>query len=545
MVSVSHTPRWWLPLPFLLIFLTVTAAVISLSILRFETNDDAWMLLLASGQYTGQPESNLVFIGIPIGLFISSLYGHFPGLEWYTMTLIAIQVVSLTTLATLVAKDWKDQTVLRVLYLGLLVVFQSFLLIKLQFTTTAALAATAGLACLLKTSSLRSLPTVIGLLLVFIGINLRFEAGLLAMVVGAPLVFFRDKDEDWSVVKLRIFLIAAGAFVSTLILKGCVWLSLKDQAWLDYSRYNAIRGQIHGRKLDETPQRLPATITESDYKLLRHFLQDPRISTPELHALERELSKTPVDLGPRLFQLRPFLPVYGMVLLVLFWLGLGRPQRQWIPLSLTALTFVGLTAPMAFALEFKLRVFTSALLPCLLLSLSVWLRAPKARYDLNKKQFTALALTVGGIVLGFVGPTVRALTYIPSDRVCFQEKIWPPLEAFLEADERTLLMFPGSIPLEWNDPLKLSATIPAKRIITAGWFTGAPYNIGRYDSFQQAVRTCAFTGSKEHAAILLPLMLDVLKQQGVQVEFERLEKFSRDDLVVLEARTVTPGSSKS
>ncbi len=168
-----------LPVLFLSFFSLLTAVISLLSVIRYETNDDIGFILLASGKYTGQPEPNLVFVGIPMGYLISSLYRVLPQLEWYTATLVGLQILSFTVLTTAGLQDWRERRFISIIYLLVVSSFQVLLLTKLQFTTTAAITATAGLLCLITSSSYLSLSSALGFTLVFAGVSLRFESALL------------------------------------------------------------------------------------------------------------------------------------------------------------------------------------------------------------------------------------------------------------------------------------------------------------------------------------------------------------------------------
>ena len=50
------------------------AAILLFLPIRFEENDDIVMLLLASGNYTGELESTLIFIHPIYGVFLNILY---------------------------------------------------------------------------------------------------------------------------------------------------------------------------------------------------------------------------------------------------------------------------------------------------------------------------------------------------------------------------------------------------------------------------------------------------------------------------------------
>ena len=93
--------------PFLPIFIFTSVFFIIAAYLlpiRFETNDDVVMLLLASGNITGTPEFFLVFINAIYGFLVSSLYKIFPFVEWYTLLFSFIHIVSISVLVTQIFK---------------------------------------------------------------------------------------------------------------------------------------------------------------------------------------------------------------------------------------------------------------------------------------------------------------------------------------------------------------------------------------------------------------------------------------------------------
>lgn len=492
------------------------------------------MLLLASGRYSGAPESNLVFIGIPIGYLIRSLYQHFGGYEWYTLTLIGIQIASFTALAMIVVRSWKGQTLVQALYLGVLITFQLFFLTKLQFTTTAAIATTAGVACLFATPSYRSLYAVIGMILLFIGINLRVEAGILAIAMGSPMLCYHVPSEGWERVRQRVVILATVTLMSLLIYKGCAWITFQDPMWQEYNTYNVIRGEIHGRHLVENPSSLPPTISYSDYQLLRHFFQDPRLSASELEDLNSSLSQAQAEQTPDMSPLREHQLTLALVLLTLGLLGFKKPLEQWAPLAATGLLLLGVTVASTLLVIFKLRVFMAAMLPALLIPLVMVIPSHKA--GLPRRLYVGLSLCLCALIAQFFSLGSQQLGSLFKNRaVCVQE-YQIPLNYHFQNDDRPILADPSSVPLEWFSPFKLSSVIPPKRLLTGGWLTRLPYNSGHGESFSQAVKTCVFLVDKGRAEFLIPLIVQVLNEQGVRVEFQPIKNLPDGNILILQAK---------
>ena len=154
--------------------------------IAFETNDDAMMMLLASGQYTGTPEAFLVFINVIYGYIVSKLYFILPGFAWYTLLFLWLQFVSLNILLkSIIIKN--NPIYIKLLFLALLYTIGLNSIVSFQFTTTAALTALSGLVAINGNKKTRYL----GCLLFMIASLIRFEAAFLVLLVFSP-IFYVD-----------------------------------------------------------------------------------------------------------------------------------------------------------------------------------------------------------------------------------------------------------------------------------------------------------------------------------------------------------------
>ena len=68
-----------------LVFITIVKV-------RFETNDDTAMNLIASGSLTGSPSELLIFTNVSIGYLLKWLYSTTSNINWYTCYLISIYI---------------------------------------------------------------------------------------------------------------------------------------------------------------------------------------------------------------------------------------------------------------------------------------------------------------------------------------------------------------------------------------------------------------------------------------------------------------------
>ncbi len=110
----------------------------------YRTNDDPGMLLLAAGQvYVDEPTPYLVFSNHLWGQLLASLYTWWPGLPWYRVLQLAVQLVAGATLVY-VALGRRVSVARLVPIAGCFVVFDMLMLIRPHFTLTAAIAAIAA-----------------------------------------------------------------------------------------------------------------------------------------------------------------------------------------------------------------------------------------------------------------------------------------------------------------------------------------------------------------------------------------------------------------
>src|ERR1035437_8053121 len=150
--------------------------------IRFETNDDVTMLLLASGKITGTPEAHLVYINYILGYLLTKCYTICNNIEWYTIFLFSIHICSFTIIIWQILLK-KSSTLMKGLSILLFYSIEIRLLLCFQFTTTAALAAVAGLLLITKTSWIQK---IMGLMLFLFAVLLRFEAAYLVCIVFSP-----------------------------------------------------------------------------------------------------------------------------------------------------------------------------------------------------------------------------------------------------------------------------------------------------------------------------------------------------------------------
>ena len=134
---------------FFVFFNILFFVIVALIFLKYETNDDIAMLLIASGKYSGIPLPFLPYMNYFYGYIVSIFYINFPEIEWYTMFFVFFHFISIFILIFNIYRLEYRTTYKFVLYL-LIVFFEVYLIAHFQFTTTSMLVSIAGLISIFK-----------------------------------------------------------------------------------------------------------------------------------------------------------------------------------------------------------------------------------------------------------------------------------------------------------------------------------------------------------------------------------------------------------
>lgn len=114
----------------------------------YQTNDDLFLRMIASGEISGTPESRLHFIAYPAGLLLSLLYRCLPSLPWYGLFLCCSFGLAMILILHALLRDTKTLSggcIAVILFCMLSYGFLFAHLAELQFTTSAGIAAAGAL----------------------------------------------------------------------------------------------------------------------------------------------------------------------------------------------------------------------------------------------------------------------------------------------------------------------------------------------------------------------------------------------------------------
>jgi hypothetical protein len=257
---------------------------------RFDVGDDPAMEMLASGYVTGHPSEYLVFVNVLIGFVLKALYLGIPIVPWYPLLLLATVIFCLAGITRLLLQeDIPD----RFCWLSLFgIVFGTYFLMHLQFTSTAYLLGLLGMFIFSQRTSRRSL--VLAVILIVLGSLIRFDSFLLLLITTAAATWFLSR---------RPWMDKAVFFAAILILSWSgrtfdhFYYDQQDD-WRTYRQYNTLRGDLHSTpKLTFSDQNKTAYDhvgwSENDFNMFSHYwlYEDPAtFGATQLAYLDQHLS---------------------------------------------------------------------------------------------------------------------------------------------------------------------------------------------------------------------------------------------------------------
>lgn len=445
----------------------------------FEANDDVVMLMISSGTYSGTPDFHLVFINVIYGFLIKCLYALMPGLEWYTILFCLLHIISFSLIFWIYSK--RITTAFgQLLLLLLLVVLQSRFTIGLQFTTTAAIVACAGLSSYFERGNMAK---ILGLILFFIGSLIRFEAAMLCLGVYAPVMMFplsgriRSKRQF-----LRTGLTLSFILILPMVAKIIDWqIYNQDSDWRYYMEYNKVRGALNDNpnfsKLFTAESTYPIMDIE-DLKNLANFIPDPAVL--DLEAMTKV--KESLDVAPIYYKFQnaeTWILDYLDTILLIFVLALllffGRKVTYRWGLFSVGLMFVSLLSLVSLNATVKERVFLSAIIPLLLVLVLLIVNYQKKSLNIIVSSFLYLL-----ILVTIVRQSIEMYGIKKEQSRLVSEQI----NLIREASKCDITPFGSALALEGLTPFGITSEFKSlnSRLVGTGWMTQVPLNQGRMDS---------------------------------------------------------------
>lgn len=478
--------------------LVLFGAFLSVASICYESNDDLAMMMIVNGVQEGTPSEFLIFSSILLGYVLKWLYQLSNGVSWYTLYILATHIVAMTAILLSFLRQRASRESLCA-FLLLFLFFETPLLLKLQFTSTAILAGASGLFLLLygnpphRRSS--RLVCALGTGLVVLAALIRVQSLLVSLILLLPAIVLKLAHGNVRRIVQSLglaFVLAAGsvAFGS--------WLFARDDGWRTFQEYNIVRG-----KLIDFPQLEYAENAKyffnrlgwsrNDYNMFRMwFFADTELYSMEKlsNLLERfESGGAGRNTSDRYLELYIghvdglFLLVFGVILLSL---AAGSGNRLQL-LALAVAELAVITALGLYMAEFAKLVHRVMLPLAIVFSTLLLLTVAEGRwrYDVSHTDFEpagrwnhSLRFAAGLLViLGFAWSAYRAtLTLVVwNDINRINHAAFRTIIPRLITDLRTqspnpvLVQWGATFPFYWSSPFSDYREIRSLPIIGLGW----------------------------------------------------------------------------
>lgn len=213
-------------------------------------SDDLYLKLLASGEFTGTPETHLMHVGYLTGLLMSCLYTLMPTIPWFGIILFSYGYLGIfLSLYTIFKKI--PQTLYKIIFslivLFITISFVCLHLIELQYTTITAILCAASLVHFYLSEDSENIPTylknnILSFIFFFLSIGLRDKACIMFL----PTFFLVALIKYIKNHKLLKPILAYGCVLLTLLI--LVWssnqIAYSSDEWHSFKLYNTSRENI-------------------------------------------------------------------------------------------------------------------------------------------------------------------------------------------------------------------------------------------------------------------------------------------------------------
>jgi hypothetical protein len=461
-------------------------------------NDDIAMMSFANGDFTGTPESQLVFIGILIGGLLKLLYTLNSALPWYALILVFIQIFSGSVLLTVLFKFMKgsiSRTFICVV--SLVALITPTLVLDVSFSTTAMYTSVVGLACFtLALENDREQGALVLVAIAFILIlasSLRFDFYLAAVLLMLPMYLLHMQKLSRFTVLLTLGMLllpVASQFVQNQISNTGNWAS--------YNEFNALRGSMHGTPgfsrfvstayEEETIKKIREFGWESEDLLLFgswYFEDDRLFNTPSLEKLKEN-----IDTGVTRIPLQPALEnvILGKELIILFgfmmvFFGAGLSVNKHKNfLVLQVLWFFSVAAYISMSSRFPDRFAVGAIVGlfiCILTSNMVLLRRQVLSnfyFESGLRKTEVLLFTSLAFIGVFLIPHKFSASQLSSQNKIESIRYRSDIQVIDAIDPDGIFVYIGAqIAAEGINPWSERTLLAYKRFLGLGWATQSPH----------------------------------------------------------------------
>ena len=486
-------------------FIVVTIFVFSTTGQIYGVNDDVIIQEWLSGAYTGKPEFMIRGSATPkliFGLFVSSLYEWIPQVNWFSLILLILTLLSWHLLGLLTLKS-------KSLFAIISFVIISFLHLMwfIPSPTYTAAAVILSFSTLIYFSdnllNQRINMTVLFIVLLFtFAYFIRPESFYLGTAVSIPFIIYSAKKTtampNVTIKKLLILTISSGAFI--LLDSGIEkFIYQKNADWNSYKEWESARYEIQGnaaeKAVSQNPSKFNWSLPEVELFKSYNFLDKNSFNTDRLQKLSRDIDGTETNINSN-FLLNAHQKIFDsesnwewphlislISLFYLLFLILSIPHvKHYLILSFSTLGILYVVMLyVAGFLRQPERVQVSAIFLSVLLSFTAFIFNSKGvvKSKYNDSRILSLLILVL-IVVNSVGQARNFMTKIQKSTVFFWNEQIRYLSSF--PDDSIFMGNASQFRNNWRSPYLIERSEVENRILSFGWHSFSPHWVKRAEN---------------------------------------------------------------
>jgi hypothetical protein len=477
---------------FVVIFVFATTGQI------YGVNDDVIIQEWLSGAYTGRPEFMIRGSATPkliFGLLVSTLYGWIPQINWFSIILLILTLLSWHLLGLLALKSRSFFAIISFAIISFL-----YLMWFIPSPTYTAAAVILSFSTLIYFSDNLlnqefNISIVIIVLLFTFAYFIRPESFYLGTAVSIPFIIYSAKMTtariNVTTKKLLILTILSAAFI--LLDSGLEKLVYQKNAdWNSYKEWESARYEIQGnaaeKAISDNPSKFNWSIPEVELFKSYNFLDKNSFNADKLQKLNRDIDATEANIDSK-FLLNAHQKIFDSAsnwewphlinlisLFYLLFLMLSIPKvKLYFILSFSSLGILYvIMLYVAGFLRQPERVQVSVIFLSILLSFVAFIFNSKDNVNLKYNDLRILSLLILVlIVLNSVGQARNFMTKIQKSTVFFWNEQISYLSSF--PDDSIFLGNASQFRNNWRSPYLLERSEVENRILSFGWHSFSPH----------------------------------------------------------------------
>ena len=479
-------------------FVFVVIFVFSTTGQIYGVNDDVIIQEWLSGAYTGRPEFMIRGSATPkliFGLLVSTLYGWIPQINWFSIILLILTLLSWHLLGLLALKS---RSFFAIISFAIISFLHLMWFIPSPTYTAAAVILSFSTLIYFSDNLLNqefNISIVIIVLLFTFAYFIRPESFYLGTAVSIPFIIYSAKMTtariNVTTKKLLILTILSAAFI--LLDSGLEKLVYQKNAdWNSYKEWESARYEIQGnaaeKAISDNPSKFNWSLPEVELFKSYNFLDKNSFNADKLQKLNRDIDATEANIDSK-FLLNAHQKIFDSAsnwewphlinlisLFYLLFLMLSIPKvKLYFILSFSSLGILYvIMLYVAGFLRQPERVQVSVIFLSILLSFVAFIFNSKDNVNLKYNDLRILSLLILVlIVLNSVGQARNFMTKIQKSTVFFWNEQISYLSSF--PDDSIFLGNASQFRNNWRSPYLLERSEVENRILSFGWHSFSPH----------------------------------------------------------------------